>query len=183
MAPPEASVNSDRAGRRSTENRQFGGEFSPMTPHAPRRLEACAPPIRQRGPSKRRPGARKTAPLSQPPTSTSLRGTHARIERAMSACKFDLIARRLMKYPGPVFDDLPDARDGLTRKERVVLWVLSQAERERKGRAVRSAMLYGRVIEHIDMSIAEFMRIATRLSELPTPLTARSQQRRFLLDE
>jgi hypothetical protein len=75
-----------------------------------------------------------------------------------------------------VFDDIPDGRDGLTRKERVVLWVLRRAEAERKGRGVRAAMLYGRVIEHVDMSIEEFMRIVERLSGLSTPLVVRSQQ-------
>ena len=82
-----------------------------------------------------------------------------------------------------MIDDLPDARDGLTRKERVVLWVLRGAERERKGRGVRAAMLYGRVIEHVDMSIEEFMRIVERLSALPTPLLLRSQQVRYLRDD
>ena len=80
-------------------------------------------------------------------------------------------------------DDIPDARDGLTRKERVVLWVLHRAEAERKGRGVRAAMLYGRVLEHIDMSIDEFMRIVTRLSARSTPLLLRSQQVRYLRDE
>jgi hypothetical protein len=79
-----------------------------------------------------------------------------------------------------VLDELPDARDGLTRKERVVLWVLRGAERERKGRGVRAAMLYGRVLEHVDMSIEEFMRIVERLSAMSTPLLARSQQVRYL---
>jgi DNA gyrase/topoisomerase IV subunit A len=77
-----------------------------------------------------------------------------------------------------VLDDIPDARDGLTRKERVVLWVLRQAEGERKGRGVRAAMIYGRVIEHVDMSIAELMQIVERLSALSTPVLMRSQQRR-----
>ncbi len=75
-----------------------------------------------------------------------------------------------------MFDDIPDARDGLTRKERVVLWVLRRAEAERKGRGVRAAMLYGRVIEHADMSIEEFMAIVERLSGLPTPPLTRSRQ-------
>jgi len=73
-------------------------------------------------------------------------------------------------------DDIPDARDGLTRKERVVLWVLRRAEVDRKGRGVRAAMLYGRVVEHADMSIAEFMSILERLSALPHPPLTRSQQ-------
>ena len=74
-------------------------------------------------------------------------------------------------------DHLPDARDGLTRKERVVVWVLSRAEVERKGRGVRAAMIYGRVLEHVDMSIEELMHIIERLSARPSPLLTRSQQK------
>jgi hypothetical protein len=80
-------------------------------------------------------------------------------------------------------DGLPDARDGLTRKERVVLWVLRGAEAERKGRGARAAMLYGRVVEHVDMSVEEFMRIITKLSAQANPLVLRSQQLRYLRDE
>jgi hypothetical protein len=79
-----------------------------------------------------------------------------------------------------VQDDVPDARDGLTRKERVVLWVLRSAEADRKGRGVRAAMLYGRVVEHVDMSQEEFMQIVERLSGLAHPLLTRSQQPRDL---
>jgi hypothetical protein len=60
-------------------------------------------------------------------------------------------------------DDLPDVRDGLTRKERVVLWVLSECQKERHDRNVALPMLYGRVIEHVDMSIGELQRIVERL--------------------
>jgi hypothetical protein len=74
-----------------------------------------------------------------------------------------------------VLDEIPDARDGLTRKERLVLWVLQRAEKDRKGRGVRMAMLYGRVVEHVDMSIEEFMRIVDKLSGLPYLLLTRSQ--------
>jgi hypothetical protein len=81
-----------------------------------------------------------------------------------------------------VYDDIPDARDGLTRKERVVLWVLRGAEAERKGRGVRAAMLYGRVVEHVDMSIEEFMQIVERLSRRSVPLLTRSQQPKDLRD-
>lgn len=62
--------------------------------------------------------------------------------------------------------DLPDVRDGLTRKERVVLWALSTAQAERGGRSVRTAQLYGRVVEHVDMSIEELQRILQRLGAL-----------------
>lgn len=62
-----------------------------------------------------------------------------------------------------VLDDLPDVRDGLTRKERVVLYVLQQFEKERPGRNTPTAMLYGRVVEHVDMSVDELQRILQRL--------------------
>ena len=60
-------------------------------------------------------------------------------------------------------DELADARDGLTRRERIVLWVLSTTQAERGGRDVPLPMLYGRVLEHIDMSIAELQEIVARL--------------------
>ena len=63
---------------------------------------------------------------------------------------------------GP-WDALPDARDGLTREERIVLWVLHRAQEERGGRNVPTAMLYGRVVEHIDMSVDDLQRILVRL--------------------
>ena len=64
-------------------------------------------------------------------------------------------------------DDIPDARDGLTRKERVVVWVLSRLEEEEGGRRIPLPMLYGRVLEHVDMSIAELQEIVTRLVARP----------------
>jgi hypothetical protein len=49
-------------------------------------------------------------------------------------------------------DRLPDVRDGLTREERVVLYVLHEAQKERAGRNVPTAMLWGRVCEHFYLS-------------------------------
>lgn len=49
-------------------------------------------------------------------------------------------------------DHLPDARDGLTREERVVLYVLHEIQRERGDRNVPTAMLWGRVCEHFYIS-------------------------------
>ncbi len=63
-------------------------------------------------------------------------------------------------------DDLPDARDGFTRKERVVLWLLGKLQEERHGRNVPTAMLYGRVVEHVDMSVDELQAILQRLGGL-----------------
>jgi hypothetical protein len=58
---------------------------------------------------------------------------------------------------------LPDARDGLTRLERIILWQLHLAQRERGDASVPTALLYGRVIEHIDVSIEELQAVLSRL--------------------
>lgn len=60
-------------------------------------------------------------------------------------------------------DVLPDARDGLTRIERVVLWQLQETQRELGDRNVPTAMLYGRVVEHVDVSVDEFQLVLQRL--------------------
>ena len=60
-------------------------------------------------------------------------------------------------------DITPDVRDGLTRAERVILWQLHELQKERGGRNVPSAMLYGRVVEHVDMSVATFQKLLQRL--------------------
>jgi hypothetical protein len=60
-------------------------------------------------------------------------------------------------------DLLPDARDGLTRIERIVLHVLHETQRERGGRDVPTVMLYGRVVERIDISVDELQRVLQRL--------------------
>ena len=56
-------------------------------------------------------------------------------------------------------DDLPDVQDGLTRRERVVLWCLKELQEERGGRHVPTGMLYGSVVEYVDMSVEEMQRI------------------------
>ena len=61
-------------------------------------------------------------------------------------------------------DVIPDARDGLTRKERIVLYCIHQAQKEFNGRNVPTATLYGRVIEYVDMSEQELQSILQRLS-------------------
>jgi hypothetical protein len=60
-------------------------------------------------------------------------------------------------------DLIPDVRDGLTRVERVILVCLKQAQEERRGRDVPTAMLYGRVVEHVNISVPEFQRVLQRL--------------------
>lgn len=58
---------------------------------------------------------------------------------------------------------LPDARDGLTRLERVILVELSRLEAERGGAPVPTAMLYGRVVGHVNVSVEEFQAVLSRL--------------------
>ncbi|MBL0219401.1 MAG: hypothetical protein IPQ07_36715 [Myxococcales bacterium] len=58
---------------------------------------------------------------------------------------------------------LPDARDGLTRLQRIILWQLHLAQTERGGHGVSTAMLYGRVIEYIDVSLEEFQLVLTQM--------------------
>lgn len=55
-----------------------------------------------------------------------------------------------------LLDNLPDVRDGLNRKQRIILYCLHQLQQERQGRNVPTAMLYGRVVEFVDMGIDEF---------------------------
>jgi hypothetical protein len=56
-------------------------------------------------------------------------------------------------------DDLPDVRDGLTHRERIVLWCLSELQKERGGRNVPTGMLYGSVVEHVNMTVDEMQSI------------------------
>ena len=61
-------------------------------------------------------------------------------------------------------DNFPDVRDGLTRKERIVLYCLDQLQKERGGRNAPTTMLYGRVLEYVNMSENELQLILQRLS-------------------
>lgn len=65
--------------------------------------------------------------------------------------------------------ELPDVRDGLTRLERVILRELAAAQHELAGRDVPSALLYGRVVEHLNVSPREFQRALTRLVRRRAP--------------
>ena len=60
-------------------------------------------------------------------------------------------------------DSLPDVRDGLTHLERIVLQCLYDLQQEREGRNVPTGMLYGSVVEHVDMSVEEMQSILVRL--------------------
>jgi len=63
-------------------------------------------------------------------------------------------------------DKIPDVRDGLTRQERIVLTVLHQVQKERGGRNVPTAMLWGRVCEHFYISPEELSAMLARLGAL-----------------
>jgi len=61
--------------------------------------------------------------------------------------------------------NLPDIRDGLTRIQRVILYCLLQLQNERNGGNVPTAMLYGRVLEYIDISMDEFQQAIAMIGE------------------
>ena len=60
-------------------------------------------------------------------------------------------------------EPLPDIRDGLTHRERIVLQCLYDLQQERGGRHVPTGMLYGTVGEYVEMSIEEMQSILGRL--------------------
>jgi hypothetical protein len=64
-------------------------------------------------------------------------------------------------------DRIPDVRDGLTRVERVVLHVLRETQQELGGRNVPTAMIYGRVLEYLDLSREELQACLDRLAAKP----------------
>lgn len=63
------------------------------------------------------------------------------------------------------FDNLPHVKDGLTRKERIILYCINEIQNEQGGRNVPTAMLYGRVVEHINVSVDELQSILQRLMD------------------
>lgn len=58
---------------------------------------------------------------------------------------------------------IPDVRDGLTREERVVLYVLHLAQKERGDRNVPTALVWGRVCEYFYISPEELSLMLARL--------------------
>jgi hypothetical protein len=62
-----------------------------------------------------------------------------------------------------LYDTLPDVRDGLTREERVVLYVLHETQKERGGRDVPTTMLWGRVCEHFYIRPEDLSAMLARL--------------------
>jgi hypothetical protein len=65
--------------------------------------------------------------------------------------------------PTSLLDTIPDVRDGLTRIERVVLYVLHETQKERGDRNVPTVMLWGRVCEHVYISPQDLSEMLARL--------------------
>lgn len=63
----------------------------------------------------------------------------------------------------PYLDHMPDVRDGLSRRERVVLHLLHEAQKQRGDRNVPTAMLWGRVCEHFYIDPDELSAMLARL--------------------
>lgn len=61
-------------------------------------------------------------------------------------------------------DRIPDVRDGLSRVQRVILHELHLARAEFGQRRVSTALLYGRVVEHVDIGVDEFQRTLGQLT-------------------
>ncbi|MCP5153541.1 MAG: hypothetical protein H6983_05215 [Ectothiorhodospiraceae bacterium] len=60
-------------------------------------------------------------------------------------------------------DWLPDVRDGLNRVQRIVLHELYRAQRELGREYVPTVMLYGRVVELVDLGEDEFQAVLRSL--------------------
>lgn len=63
----------------------------------------------------------------------------------------------------PEHERIPDVRDGLNRRERIVLYVLHQTQNERGDRNVPTVMLWGRVCEYFYISPEELSKMLARL--------------------
>ena len=59
---------------------------------------------------------------------------------------------------------LPDVRDGLTRLQRAILYVLHQSKADFGDRRVPTATIYGRVVEYVNVSVDEFQRELARMT-------------------
>ena len=60
-------------------------------------------------------------------------------------------------------DYLPDVRDGLTHRERIVLFCLHELQKERGDWHVPTGMLYGSVVGYVNMTVDEMQSILVRL--------------------
>ena len=63
------------------------------------------------------------------------------------------------------YPNIPDVRDGLTEVERTVLVVLHEARKEFGDRMIPMALIYGRVVELLDLSWEEFQRVLSKANQ------------------
>ena len=63
----------------------------------------------------------------------------------------------------PRYPAIPDVRDGLTEVERAILLVLHDARKEYGDRMMPTALIYGRVVEILDLSWEEFQRALAKV--------------------
>jgi hypothetical protein len=80
------------------------------------------------------------------------------VNRRSGAAQYEITPRMTSRYDG-----IPDVRDGLTREERVVLYVLDQTQKERGSRNVPTPMLWGRVCEYFYISPEDLSAMLARL--------------------
>ena len=60
--------------------------------------------------------------------------------------------------------NLPDVRDGLTHRERIVLWCLHELQKEHRDGQIPTGMLYGSVVEHVNMTVGDMKSILVRFA-------------------
>ena len=63
-----------------------------------------------------------------------------------------------------LYPNIPDVRDGLTEVERTILAVMYDARKEFGDRMIPAPLLYGRVVEILDLSWEEFQRALVKVS-------------------
>ena len=58
--------------------------------------------------------------------------------------------------------NLPDVRDGLSYSERIVPWCFYELKQQYGDRQIPTSLLYGRVVEHVDMSVGDMKSVLVR---------------------
>jgi hypothetical protein len=66
--------------------------------------------------------------------------------------------------------NIPDVRDGLTELERTILFTLHELKKEYGERHVPVILVYGRVVEYLDVTPEEFQLTLTSVQERSMPI-------------
>jgi len=64
------------------------------------------------------------------------------------------------------YPNIPDVRDGLTEVERTILLVMHEARKEYGDRTIPTVLIYGRVVELLDLSWEDFHQTLVKLSSI-----------------